>query len=177
MPDDPPPLPLDYRSPPPPLRKPPNDPESERWRNYRILFRIAIFLLIAPPTIYFGSNMFMFGKLTGLSAADFIPDVQNKAVPVVLAIKKYQRDTGQLPNQINDLQPKYLPYGYRIGGDIQTWGTPHFTLYNTMDNQEIVYDFTPGAEGWSVKGHFVNGPIPLPPVVLPPSTQPVPQPK
>jgi hypothetical protein len=175
MPDDPLPQPLDSRS--PPQRKPPNDPESERWRNYRILFRIAIILLIAPPTIYFGSNMIMFGKLTGLSAADFIPDVQNKAVPVVLAIKKYQRDTGQLPNQITDLPPKYLPSTSNIEGDIQAWGTPHFTLYNTIDNQRIVYDFTPGAEGWSTQGYFVNGPIPLPPVTLAPSTQPVPQPK
>ena len=42
-------------------------------------------------------------------------------------------------------------------------------------NQQIVYDFTSGNEGWYVHGVFVNGRIPLPPVTLPPSTQPTTQ--
>jgi hypothetical protein len=173
MANEPKPQPLNYRGRDPNRIKIPEDPESRRWRYRRILFRIALFVALAPVTFYFGPNMFMFGKLTRLSPADFTQHVQRFGVPTVRAIKEYQRDTGHFPNQIHDLQPKYL-------GSVPPWGADiengQFILWGNLEHM-ITYDFTPGAEGWKVNGPFANGPIPLPPVTIGPATQPLLLPK
>jgi hypothetical protein len=161
------PVPLDYRGPAPGKRKLSLDPESRRWRRWRILFRIGLFLILGPVIIHFGTNYIMFGKSSRLAPADFASTVLTNDVSTVRAMKEYQRDTGHLPNQVDDLVPKYLaarPSGMQ---DIQSGRFLNFANFNHM----ITYDFTPGNEGWSVTGPFANGRIPLPPVTLPPGSQ------
>lgn len=154
-------------------RRPPRDPQWRHWRNLRILLRVGLFVLLAPPSIYVGRNLVLFGKPTTLSPADFVPTVQNIALPTVRAMKEYERDTGHLPDRMDDLIPKYLQsppmsFAQRVGDS----GYELFTKYN----QVITYDFKPGAEGWSVHGPFANGPIPVPPVTILPTAKPSPSP-
>ena len=111
----------------------------------------------------------MFGKFTRLSPADFVPMAQSVGIPIVRAMKEYQRDTGKMPGRIEDLIPRYLPYipnHYAIMVESGDFGLL------VQHNELISYDFTSGAEGWSVRGPFVNGPIPLPPVTLGPGANP-----
>jgi len=162
---DPKPQPLDYRSPAPEKLKYLEDAEARAWRYRRVLFRVGLFVLFAPFTLYFGPNLIKFGKLTYLSPADFVPYVQNSGVPIVRAIKEYQRDTGHFPNQIHDLQPKYLGSIPGYGADIENG---QFVQWGQFEHM-ITYDFTPGIEGWTVSGPFAKGPIPLPPVTIGPA--------
>jgi hypothetical protein len=109
----------------------------------------------------------MFGKPTRLTPADFVPDAQSQSLPTVRAIKQYQKDTGQWPDDLRKLVPKYIasvPWGQDIqGAEFTQW-----IVQRSKYNHRIIYDFTPGSEGWSVEGHFANGPIPLPKVTLGP---------
>jgi hypothetical protein len=83
--------PLDYRGPLPGTTRAIyiESPEERGWRHRRVLFRIAMNLLFVPVAFYFGPNVFKFGKLTGLTGADFVTEAQQNAVPVVQAIKAY----------------------------------------------------------------------------------------
>lgn len=164
--------PLNYRGRPPPLLRPPpifEDPESRLWRYRRQWYRAGLFAVGAVIALYFGPNLLMFGKLTRLAPADFVTTVEKSSAPVVLAMKRYERDHGHRPQQMTDLIPKYLP------GPTGT----QFVLNGEFtqladDNEMISYDFEPSSEGWYVSGPFAKGRIPLPPVTLAPTTGPVP---
>jgi hypothetical protein len=169
MPDDVRPPTLSYRTPRGKPPRPPRDPDWSRWRYRRVFFRIGLFVLLVPPTIHWGNNVFMFGKLTNLSPADFVTRVQSLGVPTVRAMKQYERDTGHMPDQMGDLIPKYLPSAPEPWGQDVQGG--RFEMYDHF-RDIVTYDFTPGAEGWSVQGPFANGPIPLPPVTLGTATMP-----
>ena len=148
-------------------------PQERQWRHRRIWFRIGLFVLLAPVTFYFGPNYFTFNRLTRPTPADFVGEAQ-QCVPIIIAAKQYQRDTGNFPQAIDDLQPKYLPtlpkkFCYLKNGEF-------FELVGYYSDVEaIAYDFTPGNEHWEVAGPFAPGRIPLPPVTIgpvpPPSTQ------
>ncbi len=123
---------------------------------------------------HFGPNLINFGKLGGLNAQDFVGTVNHDGVPTVRAIKQYQSDHGSWPKDIEALTPNYLNAAMIHGGqDFSCSGTtPQFEFW-TKYNHRVIYDFTPGSERWTVAGPFVNGPIPLPPVAISPSAQPV----
>jgi len=159
--------PLDYRGPSPPRPKFQETPEGRRWRYRRILYRVALLPFFACIAFYFGPNEINFGKLTSLTPDDFIPTVQKDFVPVIRAIKEYQRDHGSLPNQVADVIPQYGPLHSLPMENIEN---KHFYAL-TRWNHIVTYDFTPGSEGWQVSGPLVNGPIHLGPVTLGPSTQ------
>jgi hypothetical protein len=135
------------------------------WCRRRRAYYAALATYFAAAAFYFGPNLYLFGKLTWLEPSDFVPVVQERCVPVVLAMKQYERDRGRLPTRDEDLEPDYLPeirggvFLDRHGG-FECWG---------KFNHFITYNFTPGGEGWHVTGAFTSGPIPLPPVDLPPA--------
>ncbi len=163
------PEPLNYRGPPPRRIRVPEDAEAKRWRYGRLLFRVALVALGAEFAFDLGPNWFTFGQLTRPTPAYFVEIAETQGVPVVRAMKEYQRDTGRLPNGLGDLEPKYLPPDTWFRGFV---GGAHFALLTTA-NHWVIYDFTPGAEGWRVEGPIANGPIPLPPVTIGPATRPV----
>jgi len=167
---DPAPAPLDYYR--PKLVKQPQTPESIRWRWYRVWYRVGLAGLFASIAFYFGPNEIMFDKLTRLTPADLVPIIQRDCVPEVRAMKQYQRDTGNLPDSIDDLTPKYLPAGPNRGGI----ANGQYKYIDWQWYETINYDFTPGSEGWYASGHFVSGRIPLPPVKLGPVAKQGPQP-
>jgi len=161
------PPPLPYFRATPKAKKLPYDAEFLRWRTIRFLYRIGLYALIGPVAIYFFMNIVMFGKLTRLTPADFVPEAQIQCLPMVRAIKQYQKDTGQWPDGLQRLVPKYIasvPWGQDIEGTQFT----QWIVERSKFNHVIIYEFTPAAEGWSVKGYFADGPIPLPKVTLGP---------
>lgn len=83
-------------------------------------------------------------------------------------MKAYDRNNGHLPNSVDDLIPKYLS----SRPSDQTIIAAGRFFFMTADEHQITYDFTPGAEGWSIRGPSARGPIPFPAVSLGPSTRP-----
>jgi hypothetical protein len=166
------PLPLGYHGPQPKRARYVPTAEDRRWRNRRILLRLGIFVaLFAPIALYFGPNLIMFGTLTRVTPVDFASLVQPLSISIVRAMKEYQRDTHQLPVQLTDLVPKYLP---TAPNGTQSIFEGYFMQQDDKDQygQDITYDFTPGSEGWMVDGAFLGGRIPLPPVAIGPATRP-----
>jgi hypothetical protein len=168
MADEPTPQPLDYHRGDPNRIKVAESPEAKQWRYLRAWFRVGLFVVVAPVVFYFAKNVILFGRLTPLRPADFVEQTQRLGVPVVRAIKEYQRDTGKFPNDVQDLQPKYLPQNLGFECEIES---ARVIVWGRL-NHRITYDFTPGAEGWSVDGPFTSGPILLPPVTIDATTQP-----
>jgi hypothetical protein len=142
--------------------------EWVRWRRRRRAYYAALAGYFAAAAFYFGPNLIMFGKLTRLAPADFIPVVQERCVPVVRAMKQYQRDHGRLPTRERDLVPDYLP---EVEWSVLLARVDGFEYWGEF-NHVITYDFTPDHEGWRVRGEFVHGPIPLPLVDLPATPKP-----
>jgi hypothetical protein len=124
--------------------------------------------LFTAVAFYFGPNWIMFDQLTRLGAADFVAETR-RFVPVVRAVKAFQRDHGRLPyGEFKELVPQYLATD-EIPGDVEKNGTVYFFA---RDNHAVTYDLTPGREGWRVSGPFASGPIPAPLVTLRPTSQP-----
>jgi len=93
---------------------------------------------------------------------------------VVRAMKEFQRDNGRLPNDMDELVPAYLPDQSHKAVGLHGVNQGEFRHYG-RDHHTIWYDFTPGSEGWKIRGPYVNGQIPLPPVKVGPSTRPTTQ--
>lgn len=142
----------------------PATPELRKWwarrQGYRVML-LAVFVMIAW---YVGPNEINFRKPTPLNAADFVPVVESQCVPVVRAMKQYQRDHGKLPGDTDDLVPKYLSAAEekQFRGEVENGRFVYFGQWNHL----IEYSFAPGNEHWSVHGPVVNGVIPTPPVTL-----------
>jgi hypothetical protein len=139
--------------------------EWVRWRRRRRAYYSALAAYFAAVAFYFGPNLVLFGKPTWLEPSDFAPVVRERCVPVVLAMKQYRCNHGRLPTRNEDLVPEYLP---EIHGLVML-DRPGAFEYWADFNHVISYDFTPGHEGWRVRGEFASGPIPLPPVDLTPA--------
>lgn len=179
MADEPKLLPLNYYGPTPNGWKYQDFPGAGLWRLRRNLFRLGLFVVLAPIIFYFAKNLMMFHKLTPLTPADYVPLVQRLGVPTVRAMKQYQRDTGSLPDDLRALVPKYLAAEPpQCGPDYNyiTIARGQLLIY-PFGIQTIMYDFTPDTEGWSTSGPFVTGPIPLPPVTIGAGMQPTPAPQ
>jgi hypothetical protein len=164
MAEEPAPKPLDYYRVETAGAKMPYDAEYRWWQAIRQLYGFGLVALVGVITIPVFMNEIMFGQLTRLSPADFVVDAQTKCLPTVRAIRRYQAATGQLPDDLDkQLVPKYLPslpWGQEMRNGFQ------FTAWDISRNSshDIIYDFTPATEGWSVKGPFANGPLSLPKV-------------
>jgi hypothetical protein len=128
------------------------------WRRRRTLLNLGLLAAFAPLTFYFIPNWFLFHRLTRPTPADFVQSAQ-RAIPIVIAVKDYQYIHGQLPQTEMDFDPKHslaphMAWEYWQG---KLW-------VDLAYHQRVIYDFTPGAEHWEVRGVFTNGTIPLPPV-------------
>jgi hypothetical protein len=139
-----------------------------KWFYYQLGYLFFLVLLFWVIGWQLGPNLFNFGKLTRPTPAEFVEQVEKDCVPIVRAMKEFERDRGRLPNDMRELVPKYLPSD-RDTYLLTVWNGG-FRFRGKWD-QAIIYDFTPGREGWYVFGGFTNGKIPLPPVKLP-ATQP-----
>ncbi len=144
------------------------DESSETFhRLLRVLFNVALAGWFYVIGFWLGPNELTFHKLEGMTAQDLVPIVQEYCVPVVREMKIYARDKS--PTSENDLfalldsHQGHGPGGHRIAanGNYQYWGPGNVLFKHTIE-----YDFTPGHEGWSVHGPYVNGPLPVPPVTL-----------
>jgi hypothetical protein len=141
-----------------------------RWFYLQAGYYILLWGWLVGIAIWFGPNLFNFGRLTRPTPAEYVEQVQRECVPIVRAIKEFQRDNGRFPQKSEELVPKYLKkepeyYNCVTNGNFSYCGKWY---------QAIVYDFRAGREGWYVYGQFTNGKIPVEPVKLaatPPTTQ------
>lgn len=152
-----------------------DDRERVRWRWRRWMYRAGLAVWFSALAFYFGPHLIMFGKLTGLTPADFVAEIQKFGVPEVTAIKEYQRDHGHLPDDLSELEPDSLPkkrafYFHSVvrDGQYEYYGTYH---------QRITYNLDGSDEHWEVNGSLAHGRLPLPPVVISPTSRPASQPK
>jgi hypothetical protein len=146
----------------------PTDPQMRKWWVRRACYYIGVFVMFLIGAFYVGPNELLLGKIMYpyQSLADYVPEVEKECVPVVRAVKEYQRDHGRLPADLSDVGPRQWPfagsYGYMLGDQ--------FILLK--GDHRIYYDFTPGSEGWRVFLGPIEGPIPAPIVTVGPATGP-----
>lgn len=149
----------------------------KRWRRRRRAYYVTLAAGFAAVALYFGPNLILFGKPTGLAPADFVPTVEQRCLPIVRAMKEYQRDHGRLPDRGDDLIPDYHPPDdparQYVKASVWKGKFEFWSAYNHM----ITYDFDPAAEGWSVSGVYTSGRIPVPPVKVDPTSRPVTRPR
>ena len=158
---------LSYQSPKPAL--PPKTPEERRWLYGRLFYLATLAVLFFLIAFQLGPKRILFGKFTSLTPTDFTPIVQRDCVPVVRAIMEYQRDH---PGDLPPLPPDLDALGFTYHGDA-LFGSEYSKLDRTyIGTHRITYNFTPGPQVWRVAGPFANGVIPVPPIVIAPSTKP-----
>lgn len=138
---------------------------QSKWFYRQLAYYLLLALLFSAIAFAWGPNIIQFGKLTQPTPADFKEHVENYCVPVVRAMKEFERDNGRLPNDAHELVPKYLA---QVGMNDVFQGT-----YNHRGKwvELIVYDFRLETEGWYWRRREVYRRIPVPPVKLGPSTR------
>jgi hypothetical protein len=131
---------------------------------------VGLLILVAPVFGFFARNVALFDRLGNSFTPDQFVQFAKGMESEVMAIKEYQRDTGHLPQTLDDLVPTYIPrYSYHPG---EIHNGHFYCEIRDMLHQVISYDFTPGAEKWEVHGSYADGVIPLPPVTIGPTTEP-----
>lgn len=137
-----------------------------RWRRRRMVYYAGLGAFFAAVALYVGPNLMLFGKPTWITPADFVPVVEEQCVPIVRAMKEYQRDHGRLPERGEDLFPDYHtpddPSRQVVKASVWKGQFNYWSAYN----HTITYDFDPPSEGWSVSGAYTQGRIPVPPVKI-----------
>ncbi len=146
-----------------------------KWLYLQLAYYLALAGVFVAIAFYLGPNYYLVGRFSSVTPADFVGEVQQEGVPVVRAMKEFQRDHGRLPQDANELVPKYLP----PSGDNAVWFDVRQGVFaqRARWNHRIWYDFSPGTEGWYVAGHMARGRIPLPPVKVTATTRPTTQAK
>ncbi len=143
---------------------------------------MGLAVLFTAIAFYVGPNVILFGKLTGLTPADFAVSVERVDVPIVRAMKQYERDHGRRPDRAEALAPKYLPedvaerWRYAVTrGEFRAVALHNHRVFyrfrarpdaggdSTQPYEDLLYARYPD-EGWYVTGPFAEGRIPLPPV-------------
>ena len=144
----------------------------KRWRRRRLAYHACLTAFCAAVAFYVGPNLFMFGQPTWITPAWFVPVVEQQCVPVVRAMKEFQRDHGRLPARGEELIPDYHPPDHpsvqRVAVSVRDGKFEWWSEYNHI----IAYDFDPASEGWSVRGVYTRGRIPVSPVKINPATRP-----
>lgn len=154
---------------------PPRQSGLRGWWLRRMAYYAAIVVLFLTIGFYVGPNEFLFRRVLYPyhSISDYIPEITTDCVPLVRAVKEYQRDYGKLPDDPYQVMPGYLP---SCPLEATIWDNQ---LYFLKGDHLIYYDFTPGSEGWFLvpralaRGMPVVGrSIPAPLVSPGPATRP-----
>ena len=149
-----------------------NDVSQPNWRRRHWVYTSSLILYFAV-VFYFAHNRILFGQWMPFTKADLVPLVQQQLAGVVRAMKEYQSIHGMLPDSERDLTPWFpqkdvhTPNGHLWGVEIWRGG-----LYYRHSYGQVSYHFPPGQEGWEIHGSILNGSIPAPIVLLPPTTLP-----
>lgn len=145
------------------------------WWLRRLVYYAALVVLFLTISFYVGPNEFLFRRVLYPyhSISDYIPEITTDCVPLVRAVKEYQRDYGKLPDDLYQVMPGYLP-----SCPLEARMFDH-QLYFLKGDHLICYDFAPGSEGWTVVPSVPHGSIPAtgstvpaPLVSLGPATRP-----
>jgi hypothetical protein len=164
--------PLNYASPNRQDERPPYraTPEDRAWLWRRLRYYGLQLLLFLAIVYRIGPNLFLYHSPLSPSAADYVRYTK-QYVPIIAAIKAYNRDFGKLPAGDFDLPPDYLPANYH-GGGAEILGTS--ITFETAEFGVIEYDFSPTSEGWIMHFPRYDGRIAAPIVAAAPkpSAQP-----
>ncbi|MGA2443077.1 MAG: hypothetical protein ABSH08_19155 [Tepidisphaeraceae bacterium] len=145
-------------------------PEDRVWLLYRLGWYGFQLLLLLAIVYRIGPNLFLFHSPFSPRPEDFV-SYTNEYVPIIAAIKAYNRDFGKLPFD-SDLPPEYMPRGYKgVVGEIVNTTSITFPL---ADHIVLEYEFSPAMEGWIVHSPRYDGRIPAP--IVPAAPKPVTRP-
>jgi hypothetical protein len=147
-----------------------------KWKNLRWLYRVGLLALLCLVA-YCADCFLLFGKFHWISAQDYAPVIASRCMPIIRAIKLYERDEGQLPDEDKSLVPKYLKsvngppmWDYQYDERLCYFydvGLANFPV-------DVVYRFDQGDEGWYHRAYFSGTlvQLPFPPMAVPPATRP-----
>ena len=174
-----------------------SEADEKFWRRMRLIYDRSRWIIGGIFAVYFLPNLMLFGQWTRISPADYVSVVQSDFVPIIKAIKEYQRDHGKVPEKLGDLVPNYVT---KLPPDWQAVDiTPQYVIFfDVLLREECVeYLFSPPAngkldvrqglntpyqipaptEGWYMMSNYGSGQIPLPAVTIAASTRPTTTPK
>jgi hypothetical protein len=142
-----------------------------RWLGFRIFFRIALAGLFWLIAFHIGPNEILFGRLTAPSMPYFVPIIERECVPVVRAVKEYERDHGAMPVKLDDLVPRYLSKVPNPTGHYFASGSDASYLVN-LTGENVEWNLTSVGETWEIYGWFATGVPPIRPVLISPPAVP-----
>jgi len=142
--------------------------EDRAWQARRFAWYTFQALLFLAIVYRAGPNLILFHSPFSPRPQDFVP-LTNQYVPIVAAIKAYQRDFGKLPFDSTDLPPQYKPVGYngQVGEIVYTTSI----TFQVQDSSVLEYEFSPLIEGWKIHSPRYDGRIPAP--IVPAAPKPV----
>ena len=143
-------------------------PNPSLWHFARRFYYVLLAAVFGVIAFYFGPNWFLFHKLTRSSPSDFTAMVEQRCIPTLQALSQYHADYGRFPISAVDLSPKYLHEDSLCYGNLRD---NQFTL-DTEYHQKISFDTEHPERGWSIRGRFTNGSIPVRPYELHLAIQP-----
>ena len=146
-------------------------PEDRAWLRYRLgwyAFQVLLFLAIVYRI---GPNLVLFHSLFSPRPEDFVK-FTNDYVPMIAAIKAYNRDFGKLPLDSDEMPREYEPRDFngQLGEILDTTSI----TFQVADYAVLEYEFSPPIEGWIVHSPRYDGRIPAPivPAAPKPATRP-----
>ena len=150
--------------------------EDRSWLVRRLIYYAAHVLFLLAIVYRVGPNLFLFHSPLSPAPADYITFARDY-VPMIAALKAYQRDSGALPHSSDELPKEYRPINFQ-GEEGQIMGSPTIT-FPIKGHSVLVYDFAPATEGWSIYAPRYYGRIPAGIVQAAPSpaTNPATRPK
>lgn len=135
------------------------------WRLYRLAYyelHLLVFLVVGFKV---GPNLFLFHRPFSPGLAGYVR-YTDTYVPIIAAIKAYNRDCGNLPLSSFELPPAYRPRNFQ-GDDGYINDTTSITFF-VGDHGVLEYEFFPGKEGWYIHAPRYDGSLPAPIVAAAP---------
>jgi hypothetical protein len=142
-------------------------PEDQTWLFCRLSYYGSQLLLFVLIGFWIGPNLRLFHSPFNPTPADYV-QYARQYVPIIAAIKAYQRDFGHLPSD-GGLPQAYLPASFlEVPGEIS--GTTSITFIVGMQGV-LEYEFNPAKEGWIIHSPRYDGPLSAP--IVPAAPKPL----
>jgi len=142
--------------------------EDRAWQIRRVAYylgQVIVFFLIVYRA---GPNLWLFHSPSSPPPSHYA-ELTKPYVPMIAAIKAYQRDRGRLPPHSELLPRSYRPVEYDAGEGMIIGTT---ITFGPVEHSVLAYDFSTFSEGWIVYAPRYKGPIPAS-LVLPATDLPI----
>lgn len=141
--------------------------EDSAWFFRRLGYYLAHALVFFVIVKWIGPDLIIYCQFS--SSPDYYAKLSQPYMPMIAAIKAYQRDHRELPETTFDMPEKYQPTNWdnTLIGTILGASSVTFELRD--QSAVLEYEFTPESEGWIIHAPRCQKRLPLPIVPAAPS--------